>query len=615
MATKKRQKQLKKMKQRKQRSLRNQFVLMPEDPKVDIPSINYAAWMRAIAEKDTSVFDAVCQYLMHFEQHHYLRFGYRALKSICEFVSAVYAVMASDLVPNRPQEINMLQASHMFAHLVDMSGYQTNDGVLQNLMTKENNVAKVLFLMNSHGAFQIDQEKLFAANPYLSSLWYNMYVLGVGATTKTIQRNIYRHLEKMDERWMVPNHFLSGVYFTCTYHNPEAALRVKSIMNRAIKKGNLPEIKNTPREGSVAIITNKWHRNHAVYKSASPLVEQLVGNYDLTLVWTGDPAELPSTQVTDYFDKVCYCYFDKQGNFIIPDEVKDNDFQFIYFPDIGMTNESIWLSNLRIAPIQAVGYGHPDTTGADNEIDYFVGGQVEKDSTDQYAETMVLLPGLAQEPAWPTAERKHNYKDDGIVRVNCVWGPDKYNYTLLTILAEINNVVWGENKESKHEFHFFCSPGVNRYAAVPSFIANVTAMLPNVVVHAEQEYYDYMENAEQHDFSMNSFPFGCYNVLVESLYMGLPFTTLVGDRFYNRAGMWLNEQIGMPYNNFDNPREWINATAKLILDPDELKRQREHLASIDLKDSLFRLEDQHFLEAVKYMIDNHPFTETKLIGV
>jgi predicted O-linked N-acetylglucosamine transferase (SPINDLY family) len=261
-----------------------------------------------------------------------------------------------------------------------------------------------------------------------------------------------------------------------------------------------------------------------------------------------------------------------------------------------------------------MGYGHPETSGDNSEIDYFIGGDIEKQSTDQYSETMVLLPGLAQEPAWPTAERKYNYIDDGIVRMNCVWGPDKYNSTLLSLLVEINNRVWKKDPKSKHEIHLFASPGINRYAALPSFRNEISRILPNAEIHSEQEYYDYMENAEMHDFSLNSFPFGCYNVLIESLYLGLPFLTLVGNRFYNRAGMWLNEQIDMDCNNFNTTGDFIDQATRLVTEPDRLKEQREHLASIDLKERLFTLRGNHFLEAVEYIIENHPFIETKIIG-
>jgi hypothetical protein len=635
LATKKRQKQLRKQKkQKKLREVKAPLVLMPQNPMTDIPEVNYDGWLRAIESRDPRCWDAILHYLTYFERHSYKAYGPRAIKSIHRFCQLVYTLMGVDeFSPSGRQASQLVQCGHIFQHLVAVTGFKNNDGALHSAILQQKNLPKVLFLLNPRCDLQINQSDLFNTDPTLVSLWYNNYLLGISSPTDQIQRNLYNHLQVMDERWRPPHHALTGIYFTSTYHNTDAVRRVKKIINKGVKEKGVPEFTNNPNPKSVAIVTNKWHRNHAVYKSASPLVEQLVGEYNLTLVWTANPQAMPDTIVTDYFDKVVNCYFTPRGELIIPDEVKNNDFQFVYFPDIGMTDESIWLSNCRMAPIQAVGYGHPDTTGDGNEIDYFVGGQVEKEATDKYAETMVLLPGLAQEPAWPTAERKYNYKDDSIVRVNCVWGPDKYNYTLLRVLSEINKEVnrkleeksllqqqegnlagFAQPVQSNHEFHFFASPGINRYAALPPFIRDVANILPNVVLHSEQEYYDYMENAEMHDFSLNSFPFGCYNVLIESLYMGLPFITMYGDRFYNRAGMRLNEQVGLEENNYPTARGFIQGAAELILDPEKLKRQRQHLADIDLKDRLFTLKGKHFLEAVNYMIANHPFEETKLIG-
>jgi predicted O-linked N-acetylglucosamine transferase (SPINDLY family) len=286
----------------------------------------------------------------------------------------------------------------------------------------------------------------------------------------------------------------------------------------------------------------------------------------------------------------------------------------IYFPDIGMSDESIWLSNFRMAPMQVVGYGHPDTTGDNNEIDYYICGQIEKEADDAYSETRVCIPGLGQEPAWPSVERQNNYMDDGIVRINCVWGPDKYNYTLLTVLKAINEAALRLDPDTTHEFHLFGSPGMNRYCALPSFIREVTQLIPNAHIHSQWEYHDYMREAEKHDFALNSFPFGCYNVLVESLWMGIPFLSLVGDRFYNRAGMYLNERVGMEENNFQDSQALIAKAAELITNPEELKRQREHLASIDLKERLFTLKGTYFKDAIEHIISNHPFTETVCIG-
>jgi predicted O-linked N-acetylglucosamine transferase (SPINDLY family) len=616
--TKNREKQLRQKKvQKKVTEKKAPFVTMPKDHRQQIVQIDEDRWMRAILARDQDVFRAIVDYLFFFENHHYKMLGTAALKDLGHFIRLTYdAMLTEGFNPRNEDAINLVQLSHIFQQLVAVSGYKTNDGPLRNIMLQKDNLVKALFLQNPRCEFQVDQKKFFDANPQIASIWHGVYMGGLSTPTKTLQQNIYRHLMSMDERYTIANHRQTATYFTCTYHCPEHALRCKSIMNKAIQEAGVPTFNNRPSGGEkkhIAIITNRWHRNHAVYKSAGPLVEQLRDKYRLSLIWTSPG--IPDTTVKDYFESFSQCYFQNDGSLIIPPELQDNDFDMVYFPDVGMSDESIWLANSKIAPIQAVGYGHPDSTGANNHIDYFICGDVEKDADDAYSETRVCLPGLAQEPAWPTAAKEDNYIDDGIVRINCVWGPDKYNHTLLSVLEAMNHEVYGRTgKAPTHEFHLFGSPGMNRYGALPAFMNDVMPMLPNAHVHTEWEYYDYMREMQKNDFALNSFPFGCYNVLIESLWAGIPFLTLVGERFYNRAGMWLNDQVGMSENNFQIPRELVNHAVDLILNPELLKAQREHLAGVDLKEKLFTLKGNYFLEAIDYIFANHPFTETKIIG-
>lgn len=618
MATKNRKQQLAKMK-RKREQKKPSYINLPKDPSQHFPSINYSLFMRGVADRDPAVWDAIIHFLAFFERFHYEAFGADAIKVFDSFLTCVFAaVMDEDFQPNNNQAIILVQMNHLLQHIVEVAGYKTTDSVLASLLSQNNNAVKLMFLQNAMCQLQIDQKKFFDSNPVIATAWYNSYGLGIGTPHPRIQENVYRHLANMDSRWVAYRPQVSSTYFTCTYHNPEAARRCKSIINSAIKKVDTGlKFTNRKSEGRphIAIVSSRWHRNHAVYKSAGPLVEQLLDKYKLTLVWTGE--KLVDTAVTSYFDKVVHCFFRPDGDFFVPEELLNNDFDMVYFPDIGMSDESIWLSNQRMAPIQAMGYGHPETTGDGSEIDYFIGGYEDKDSTDQYAETMVLIPGLGQHPAWPTYQRKYNHNDDDVVRINCVWGPDKYNYTLLSVLAEINKVALyicqEQDKKVEWEWHLFGSPGMNRYAALPPFNMYIRQLLPNAIVHSRQEYYDYMENAEQHDFALNAFPFGCYNVLVESLYLGIPFATLVGNRFYNRAGKWLNDKVSLSENSFNTPREMINWVARIITEPELLKSQQEHLANLDLKEVLFDTNN-HFLQAVEYIMKNHPFKETKLIG-
>lgn len=619
--TKKRQKELNKQRRKRKSEPATGynsrgFVRWPESPEKGIPSIDVDKSLRAIANKDQGLWYDFLHFIHYFELHHYMQYGNDAIRQLNDFCF-LYSMACSreDYLPTPDIAGRFAQVGHIIQSLYASCSHKTTDTALDACMGIQNNVGKMMSLLNPRSEIQLDQKLLFDVDPKLASVWYMAYMLGISSPTRNIQKNLYRHLELMDERFVPPHHSLSGLYFGCTYHNQNAVRRVKSIINKSIKAAReQPPFENNPDPKSIAVITERWHRNHAVYKSQSPLLEQLKGEYKLTLIWTNPPGTEPPTMVKDYFDKVVHCYFKPGGELVIPDELLKNDFQMVYFPDVGMSDESIWLSNFRMAPIQAVGYGHPDTTGDGNEIDYFICGQVEKEADYAYSETRVCIPGLAQEPAWPSVDRQNNYIDDGVVRINCVWGPDKYNHTLLTVLAEINKQVLKIKPDTNHEFHLFGSPGLNRYGALPPFIRDVRTLLPNARVHSQWEYYDYMREAEKHDFALNSFPFGCYNVLVESLWMGIPFLSLVGDRFYNRAGMWLNEKVGMEENNFESPQALIAKATELITNPGMLKQQRDHLASIDLKERLFTLKGSHFKQAIDYIIANHPFTETVCIG-
>ncbi|HEX8988199.1 MAG TPA: tetratricopeptide repeat protein, partial [Rhodocyclaceae bacterium] len=69
--------------------------------------------------------------------------------------------------------------------------------------------------------------------------------------------------------------------------------------------------------------------------------------------------------------------------------------EVLIFPEIGMTTMTAKLANLRLAPIQAVAWGHPETSGLPT-IDYFLSGECFEDAAadENYTEKLVRLPNL-----------------------------------------------------------------------------------------------------------------------------------------------------------------------------------------------------------------------------
>jgi predicted O-linked N-acetylglucosamine transferase (SPINDLY family) len=88
------------------------------------------------------------------------------------------------------------------------------------------------------------------------------------------------------------------------------------------------------------------------------------------------------------------------------------ELDLLFYQDIGMEATSYFLAFARLAPVQCVSFGHPNTTGIPN-LDYFVSNDLFEppQATEHYSEKLFLLhdlPTLAyyERPATPVIESR-----------------------------------------------------------------------------------------------------------------------------------------------------------------------------------------------------------------
>ncbi|MBF0127478.1 MAG: hypothetical protein HQM02_09730 [Magnetococcales bacterium] len=69
--------------------------------------------------------------------------------------------------------------------------------------------------------------------------------------------------------------------------------------------------------------------------------------------------------------------------------------EILFYPDIGMSQATTLLAYARLAPVQVVSWGHPDTTGLDS-MDYFVSSTLIEpdDGEEAYSEGLIRLSRL-----------------------------------------------------------------------------------------------------------------------------------------------------------------------------------------------------------------------------
>ncbi|MBN8530420.1 MAG: hypothetical protein J0L97_00960 [Alphaproteobacteria bacterium] len=514
-------------------------------------------------------------------------------------------------IPQQHAE-TLVQMCVVLSNLIAMSDFKNTDLVLKLVLTQKNNFAKVLMLYSHRNTVEFDLEQFFERNPYLASLWWATVIIGAKNSNSEI---IYRNLRKFMMFKGLKKHFTAvnnqgvenqNLYlanFCVTYVDPDLDRDVKKIVNDQVKKVYVKRVcNNTPDYNKVLVLTRSFHTKHAVHKALSPFLYTLKGHYHLTLLHLYRDEEFIDRGL---FDEVRFLA--KEDELIDRTElnrlVQNNDYGVVYYPDISMSNTSTVLSNLRIAPIQIVGYGHPVSTFG-SEMDYFMGGrdaEPAKNPERYYSERLVLIPGTAATPAVPQYQRQYPPKFEDRVVVSCSWGIIKFYYPNL---LNLKKVIERANKHVVFRFTGLISDG---FGFLPFYKELRDLLGPqHVEVSGQLDYDQYMGLTEQSHFGVDSFHFGGNNRIVDTLLCGLPIIAYEGNRAYNRFGPDILRHLNLKELIVTNDDEYIDLMVKLINDESYRKELTAKVEAIDMHTAMRSTgKEKYFKKAIDYLVANN----------
>jgi len=574
------------------------------------PEVDQAELMRLYTTGEhAQLIDRLLQLLQHYAHHTYMHMNPELQRRINSLVEVLlFLLTKQDLEIPREKTGPLLNLHPVITNLVAVSSFRTTDAQLDIVGRQQQNLLRLLLLYSARNKTWIHPKLFFDANPFLASLWYMLYPLssGPGMLPETYE-NVQRYLEAIDDRFQVIDPRITHLYFLCTNINPALDRKIKQHIHADLRRqiGQV-NMRNHPAPGHVAVITGKWWPGSAVYKSSFPLVRTLQDRYRLTLVHLGQGHPLLDTSL---FSDVIHVRF--EGDRLDLSPLVGNTFQLAYYPDVGMLPESIWLSDLRIAPIQVMGYGHPASTFG-SQIDYIIGGldsELLEDAEQNYSERLVAIPGIGAHPVYPDYRRvpggnppRPTKPGTQQVVINCSWGASKINYPMLKNLLAIR-----VQARRPVRFQFFPNWSVERFNLLLPLCRDLQDIFgQDVTVVSNAEYPLYMQRMEQADFSLDSYPFGGYNTIVDSLYLGKPIVTYEGRQFYNRAASALLRKVGLDELIARSDEEYIEKAVRLADDETYRRQLTERLEQMDLKTRLFDTEEpDYFRRAVDFLVENH----------
>jgi len=223
----------------------------------------------------------------------------------------------------------------------------------------------------------------------------------------------------------------------------------------------------------------------------------------------------------------------------------------LFFQDVGLEPLSYFLAFARLAPVQAVSFGHPDTTGIPN-MDYFISStNYELDGAEaDYSERLILIPDAGtlsyyRRPPAPSARDRQSF---GLSPADKVYLCPQALYKVHPAMDELFAGILAKDAQAKivlidprdEELR----PALDRRLSIS-----------RVVFIDSLPYQDFLALIACCDVMLDTVHFNGQNTNLEAFAMGVPVITLPGrlQRERHTYGMYrAMEFLDLVAKNADN---------------------------------------------------------------
>ncbi len=228
------------------------------------------------------------------------------------------------------------------------------------------------------------------------------------------------------------------------------------------------------------------------------------------------------------------------------EQIAKEKLDVLIYTDIGMEPLSYFLAFARLAPIQCVTNGHPDTTGI-STIDYFISSEPleSHDASSHYSESLAALHGVLVDydrPEVPAPLKPHsafNLPDNATLYV-CPQSLFKLHPDMDMAFAEILA------RDTDARLVFFEGPEPNWAKLLHQrWHISLGRNIDRIQFIERQTYSDFLNIIRLSDVILDTWPFSGGNTTYQAFAMGVPIVTFPGRFARGRSTMALYQRMGI----------------------------------------------------------------------
>ncbi|REG51924.1 hypothetical protein B0G80_8437 [Paraburkholderia sp. BL6669N2] len=552
----------------------------------------------------------------------------KSLDTLQRIADGFTTLFSAPEYPLEAEKINVMFWGRPWINMIfAVSSYGSTDHIVRKLLETAQNddearatlTRKQLVLYTSGSQYDIDFADLHQRDPVLATSLGVSMVAGAVHISPAAHEKRERLLEwlpgaldTIEDLDDLPTGAVCGAYMHCSYSTSPERHEIKRSINRLVRKkldtlgllGHEASVSRTRLKGRkpVMLVVLEWFSGgHSIYRTHSRTM--LAARQHFEVVAFGE---------AQHVDEAGRAIFDRFVEFEHPEYIGDCIRQIqefaarekpdaLYMPSVGMFSHTIFLSNLRVAPLQIAGLGHPVTMHAAH-MDYV---SVEDDFVGDpacFSEKMLRLPkdGQPYVPSKLLTNVVPSVPERGeVVNIGVTASAMKINPHFLETCKAIVHTARVPVK-----FHFMtCWSESIDLAYVRK---SIYATLPesSVDVYGSLSYPEYLKILNTMDMFVSPFPFGNTNGIVDSFTMGLPGVNLCGREVFEHIDSGLFERAGLPsWLTTHSTGEYVRAAARLAEQHDEREALRQRLIDGNAVERIFEGRPEAFGEGVLKLLD------------
>ena len=354
------------------------------------------------------------------------------------------------------------------------------------------------------------------------------------------------------EEFLDPSSSISGVAFNLAYHNRDNKKLLETVCRLFREKcpslnfvskhiGRQP----TNRGRLRVAIASEFLRNHTIGKLVSGFVEHLDRDrFEVILIHT-------ASSMHDSYRKHLDSIVDKAVT--LPKQLKAQlelveglELDALFYPDIGMSKITYFLGFARLAPVQLVSWGHPETTGLDT-MDYFLSSKlIEGDQCSSlYSERLVRLnrlPCFYDSTALGLGDSRPDI--EGLPREGTLYGCPQ---SLFKIHVDFDKALAkiAERDPTGHIIFIEDKGGMQKEQLKQRWALSHPILLEKVVFLPRLPNDRFLTLVNSFDVLLDPFYFGSGNTMYEALHFGKPIVTMPGKYMRGRIVAGAYAQMGL----------------------------------------------------------------------